>query len=167
MKQRPINRADAMATQRKPSESSRIGNVYIIIICLAMLGISSISIYAVIILLFGLLPGLIAVIIDQEPNRFISKIVLSFNFSGIAPYIIRIIAEGSDSGNKLAVNLIIDPRTWMGIYGAAAFGWLVYYIFPQIAIMYNNITTQVRVKQLDKELSALTEEWGEEIKSGK
>lgn len=166
MSQQNVNRVGAMATPKKQSGYS-IGNFYIVILCLIGLGISAISMYAVIILLFGLLPGLIAVIIDQEPNKFISKIVLSFNFSGIVPYLIRIIAEGSDKGNKLAINLIIDPRTWMAIYGAAAFGWFVYWIFPQIAIMYSNITTQLKVKQLEKELSVLAEEWGEEIKSVK
>lgn len=167
MRQQTINRTGAMATPRKPAESSGMSNLYLILICFVGLGISAISMYAVIILLFGLLPGLIAVIIDQEHNKFISKIVLSFNFSGIVPYLIRIIAEGSDKGNKLAINLIIDPRTWMAIYGAAAFGWFVYWIFPQIATLYNNILTQIKIKQLDRELNLLAEEWGEEIKSNR
>ena len=141
------------------------GNGYIIAITLAAMCISVVSMYSVIIVMFGMLPGLIAMIVDQEPRRYISRIVLTFNATGVAPYIAKVLS-GKGASN-MAIEIIIDPRTWLMIYTSATIGWLVYWGFPQAAIMFNNIKTQIRLQKLNYDLDKLVEEWGDDIKSKK
>lgn len=149
---------------RKPTVSSSSGTGYVIaIVAMAML-VSAYSMYSVIIVLFGLLPGMVAMIIDQDPRRFISKIVLTFNGLGLAPFLIKIIR--SKSGNSVAIEIIIDPRTWMMIFAAAAVGWVLYWVFPQVALMLHNMKINLRIKHLEMEMSKLCGEWGDDIKTG-
>jgi hypothetical protein len=155
--------ANAPQQPRIVKTESSSGNGYIIILTLVAMIVSLISIYSVVIVLFGMLPGLIAMIIDPEPKRYISKIVLTFNFTGIFPFIAKIIS--ATPSNTAAIEVIIEPKTWLIIYSSAAIGWIIYWSFPQLAIMYNNLKIQIRIRKLDHELNRLVEEWGDEIKS--
>ncbi len=145
----------------RPVESS--GNGYIIVLTLVAAAMSMYSMYSVVIVMFGMLPGLIAMIVDQDPRRYISKIVLTFNATGVVPYVVKILS-GSGSGS-VAIEIIIEPKTWLTIYISASIGWLVYWIFPQIALFLNNVKTQIRLQKLNYDLDKLVEEWGDEIKT--
>lgn len=145
---------------RKTESSS---NMYIIAITLSAMGVSLVSLYSVILVMFGMLPGLIAMIIDQETKRYISKIVLTFNAAGLAPFIAKVLS--SKGSSSIAIDMIIDPRTWLMIYLAASIGWIVYWAFPQIGIALNNMKTQIIIQKLNFEMDRLVEEWGDDIKS--
>jgi len=110
------------ASTKIPEGSS---NWYIGLMTVIATGMSLISIYSIIIVLFGMLPGLIAMIVDQEPKRYVSKIVLSFNATGLSVYISKIIAA-HESANALAIEFIMQQHTWLTIYSYAAIGYLVY-----------------------------------------
>jgi hypothetical protein len=153
-----------LAKKRKVKKTSTASsNWYIGLMTMVAMGMSIISIYSIIIVLFGMLPGLIAMIIDQEPKKYVSKIVLSFNFTGLCLYLSKIIAA-HESANSMAIEFIISPQTWLTIYSAAAVGWMVYWAFPYFAISLNNLKIQFRVQQLNLELEKLVQEWGDEIR---
>lgn len=154
----------AVRVVRVQPSDSKISNTYILIILLIAMGCSAISVYSVIIVLFGLLPGMVAIIVDQDRNHFISKIVLNYNAIGIVPYIFKIFQSANP--NNMAISLIIDPRTWMLIFSSAALGWLIYWAFPQAASAVQNVKSSIKVRQLEIELEKLSTEWGEEIRSG-
>jgi len=147
--------------QSRGSESS--GNGYIVLLTLSAMLVSLISMYSVIIVLFGMLPGLIAMIIDQESRRYISKIVLTFNATGVFIFLAKLFS--GNASNDMAIEMIINPQTWMVIYLSASVGWIIYWAVPQMAVMLNNIRIQFQVQKLDFELQKLTEEWGGDIKS--
>lgn len=146
-----------------PKAPESNSNWYIGLMTLIAMGMSLVSIYSIIIVLFGMLPGLIAMIVDQEPKRYISKIVLSFNATGLSIYLSRILFA-KESANSLAVEYIIEPQTWLTIYSSAAVGWLIYWAIPHFAITLNNLKIQFRVQQLNLELEKLVQEWGDEIR---
>lgn len=146
----------------KPAQVST-GQGYIISLTLAAMAMSLISAYSVIIVLFGMLPGLIAMIVDQDARRYISKIVLSFNCTGCLPYILKVLK--SASSNSVAIEIIVDPRTWLTIYTSASIGWFIYWALPHFFTAINNIKVQFRIQQLNFELDRLVAEWGDEIKS--
>ena len=156
---RKLRQASTMSKKRVESSS----NSYIIAITLTAMCASLISIYSVILVMFGMLPGLIAMIIDQEAKRYISKIVLTFNATGVAPFMAKVLSSKGD-GN-VAIDLIIDPRTWLMIYLAASVGWIVYWVFPQVGTVFYNMKAQITIQKLNFELDRLVEEWGEEIRS--
>lgn len=138
-------------------------NTYLIGISVAAVAMSLVSMYAVVVVLFGLLPGLIAMIIDQDPKRFISKIVLSFNAVGIIQPIVTMMKAGGSK--SIGLEILIEPQTWLMIYSAASIGWAVYWIVPQLVVQAHNIKAQLRIQQLTFEMDRLTVEWGDEIKS--
>ena len=154
-------KAETVYVQRASTPVSS-GQGYILSLTLAAMAMSLISAYSVIIVLFGMLPGLIAMIIDQEARRYISKIVLSFNATGFLPFLLKVLK--SSSSNTVAIEIIVDPRTWLTIYISASIGWLIYWILPYFFTSINNLKIQFRIQQLNFELERLVSEWGEEIK---
>lgn len=153
----------ALKGKTKVSRSTTSSNWYIGLMTMLAMAMSVISIYSIIIVLFGMLPGLIAMIIDQESKRFISKIVLSFNFTGLTLYLSKIISA-HENANTIAVEFIINPKTWLTIYSSAAIGWLIYWAFPYFAITLNNLKIQFKIQQLNLELEKLVQEWGDDIR---
>jgi ABC-type enterochelin transport system permease subunit len=138
-------------------------NFAIAIATFLIAGLWMVSIYSSIVFMFGMLPGLIAIVVDPEPDQFAAKIVSTFNLMGVAFYESQIIHNlGMPS---FGLNIALDPITWLMIYGAAAFGWLIYWIFPQFTFILINLRAQTKLLKLNSELNNLTAEWGEEIKS--
>jgi hypothetical protein len=135
---------------------------YIVSIAFSSLLLSIHSVYLVLVIIFGILPGMVAILIDQEHNRYISKIVLAFNCMGLMPYVARIIR--SSMSDMVAIDMIVEPVTWMVIYGAAAVGWMVYWFFPEAGQIINTMIINSKVTKLQQELDELAAEWGEEIK---
>jgi len=120
------------------------------------------SMYSVILVVFGLLPAFTAIIIDMEPRRYITRLVTSYNVLGTAPFVTNIIANYNDS--RFAINVIVDPLTWIIIFSLASFGWIIYWFLPQCSIYVNNIKIRFKISELEEELSILSAEWGEEIR---
>lgn len=147
----------------KPSRASlfEASTVYITIISILALILSIISVYSVLLALFGILPGLVAMIIDQDRMRYISKIVVLYNVTGLAPFLVKILR--SSSPNAVAVDIIVDPHSWMIVYSSAAIGWVIYWVFPHIAISIYTLKVNLRVAELENELKKLSLEWGNEI----
>ncbi len=139
--------------------------LYTIVASVVALVLSVISVYSVLLTAFGILPGLVAVIIDQDKNRYISKIVMLYNITGLAPYLVKILQ--SSSPNAIAIDIIVDPHSWMIIFSSAALGWTIYWIFPQVAIFIYTFKINLRISDLETELKSLTSEWGNEITIGK
>ena len=146
-------------------KKSGIGKTTIILMVLASMAVGIISVYSVVILVFGILPGMIALIVDYDPRQYLAKIVMSFNAVGVFPYIIQIL--NSSVANVTAMKLITSPKTWLVIYSAAGVGWVIYSIFPQIAMMLMPFYNQSRIDALNKEMNELSEDWGEGIRGTK
>lgn len=132
----------------------------IITVTITALALSAFSMYAVVIIAFGILPGLIASVIDRDRERYLARIVLTYNCLGIAPFVVSILKNSSKSA---AIDIVVDPSTWLIIFGSAGLGWVVYWLFPQIGIIISDITANVKVKQLENEIEQLVKEWGSDI----
>jgi hypothetical protein len=148
----------------KDSRMTRISTastIYVTLFVLLSFCFYLISPYALILVIFGLLPGFIAIVIDQDRDRYISHIVTSLNIAGLVPYLYKILRYGSSS---VAIELIIDPKTWLVIYSAAAVGWIIYWLIPQVAILFFTFITKSKINRLNAELDDLAREWGEDIK---
>lgn len=157
--------AAQFASSSKSRQASVMGNatIYMIIISILALVLSVISVYSVLLSVFALLPGLVAMIIDQDRHHYISKIVILYNITGLAPYLVKILR--SSSPNSIAIDIIVDPHSWLVIFSSAALGWIIYWVFPAIAIAIYNLKINLRTAELEAELKKLAAEWGNEIVS--
>jgi hypothetical protein len=142
-----------------------VANLIVISIIMTLLGagLTSIGMRQVFVfILIALLPGIVAGLTDTRAGKFASKTVIAFNVAGMVQFLGAILMGGSP--NLTATEVIYDARTWMQIYGFAAFGWGVVFAIPHITQLYLEITATYTVKKLKKFQDALVDEWGEAVK---
>lgn len=125
---------------------------------LAVVGLGAVFAYVVI----GLLPGLVAGVADARPGRLASRTVLAFNAAGMMPHLASILS--AQAHNQSAMSLLMEPKTWLLVYGFAAFGWGVIYVIPQIVRIYLDVKAGYRIKKMQAEQEELIEEWGDGVK---
>jgi len=115
----------------------------------------------VVILFFGLLPTLVARLIDRSAGRSATFTVGSLNFIGVFPYIVKLwVGDNSFSG---ALDITTDLVAMMVMYSASAFGWLIYMALPSLISSFVMIMQQRKVAQLRGEQKLLIEEWGSDV----
>ena len=122
---------------------------------------ASISFYALIFIVIGMLPTLVAKMIDRSSGKYASKIVGAFNYMGLLPFMFKV--WGARSASHLVVDMVWDPATWFFTYSAAGLGWIVVIIAPKIALAAFATKTEMRINVLRDKQAALIEEWGEDV----
>jgi pheromone shutdown protein TraB len=115
----------------------------------------------VLLLAFGLLPAVVAAIVDRREEKYAAYCVGGFNLSGVLPYLFQLWANG-DSRVAL-VAIASSPFTWLVMYGAAALGWLANYWAPQITMRVRRIRDRNEVSRLRRRQEQILEEWGPEV----
>ncbi len=118
--------------------------------------------HVAIIVAAGMMPGIVASILDSRPGKYASKTVLMFNLSGMLPQFASIIM--SSAPNTTAQGMLTNPYTWLWVYMFAAFGWVLVHFIPQIVFLYLSLRAEYTVKKLHGFQDTLLNEWGEEIK---
>ncbi len=127
-----------------------------------MLGTMTIlSAPTVMLVFFGLLPSIVAWIIDRSEGKYATFCVVGMNFSGIFPFLTDI--WFGDHSIDAAIEIMTNPFDLMIIYGAAAFGWMLYMAVPPVITTFLTVLAQRRVTALRENQSNIIEEWGEAV----
>jgi len=114
-----------------------------------------------ILLLLGMLPTLVALIIDRTKQKSNSLCVGSINFIGVFPYIIGL--WGGINDFTAAFTIVGDIFNLLVMYSAAAFGWFLFLTMPSIISSFVLVLQQRKVAQLRGEQKDLIDEWGAEV----
>lgn len=115
----------------------------------------------VIFLAIALLPTLVAVVIDKGPKRFGGMTVGGLNFAGAAPYLLNLwLGDNSVPG---ALTILSDVFALIMIFGAAAFGWMLYTATPSVVAAVLAMTSTRRLAGLKAKQAQLKDEWGSEV----
>lgn len=115
----------------------------------------------VVLLALGLLPAVVAAIVDRREEKYAAYCVGGFNLSGVMPYLFQLWSHG-DSMHALG-GIASSPFSWLVMYGAAALGWLANYWAPQITMRVRRIRDRNEVSRLRKRQEQILEEWGPEV----
>jgi len=112
-------------------------------------------------LLFALVPTMLAWLVDNTPNQALIRTVAPLNLASVLPFAIKLWHE-HNSLDQVFI-FMSGTATWVALYGAAAFGWLLYYLAPAVitAVIHRRID-RIREAATDKQ-KALKDEWGEEV----
>lgn len=110
---------------------------------------------------FGMAPTLVAFIIDRSREKYATLCVAGINGCGVFPYLLDLWA-GSHSINQ-AVTIMTDPFSLIVMYGAAAFGWMMFITVPPVITSFLGILAQKKVSILRAQQRKLIEEWGESV----
>ncbi len=113
------------------------------------------------ILVVASVPPLVAYFIDRDSEKYAAVAVGTLSLSGALPYILDLWLNTFTI--REAVLILADPYTWLVIYGAAAAGWLMYFMLPIAAHIYLKMSSDHRIAILQKECEALVKEWGSAI----
>ena len=114
-----------------------------------------------ILLFFGMLPTVVAFIIDRTPQRYSSYCVGGINFCGVFPFILELWA--GDHTATAAVTILTDVFRLLLMYGAAGLGWMIYMAIPPVVSAFLRVNDQHKVAQLRKTQQDLIEEWGDDV----
>ncbi len=122
-----------------------------------------VSLPTVMLVFFGLLPSIVAWIIDRAEQKYATACVFGFNFSGLFPFLIEIWFE--DHSLDAAMGILSNVFDLTIIYGSAAFGWMLYMALPPVVTTFLSVMSEHRVTTLRENQANIIEEWGENIAS--
>jgi len=112
------------------------------------------------VLIVGMLPAIVAFVVDQTRHKYAPLCVTGMNFSGVFPSLLMLwLGENSFSS---AIDLIVDPMMLLMMYGAAAFGWLLFIAIPPVVAAFISVMLEHRIAYLRSVQKRIVEEWGEE-----
>lgn len=116
-----------------------------------------------IVLAVGIVPTIVALIVDLTPGRYLTRCVVGLNIAGVSPFIHNLWTKGNDIST--AIDIISDTFAWLVIYGASAIGWLLFLGLPGAVAVFQTLNSKRRVYLLQDKQKNLLEEWGDSIRS--
>lgn len=150
-----------MAPSRK-DDNPGISIIIKIIASLISFAALVVSGYAFIFVLFGMLPAIVAMTIDRRVTRSASNTIGAFNLMGVMPYLIQL--WNSTEVSREAQHILTDVYVWFYVYSAAALGWIMIWIMPQIWANIILSRAHNKVNYLKQAQDKLVEEWGSEVR---
>ena len=128
---------------------------------LTFVGVVIISLPTVLLVFFGMMPTLVAAIIDRSPQRYSTFCVGGMNLSGVFPYLLDLWAGAADIA--AASEIFTNVFALMLMYSAAGFGWMIYLALPPVVVSLLQVMAQRRAAQCRELQNDLIEEWGEDV----
>ncbi len=116
---------------------------------------------SVILLFLGLLPTLVALIVDKTPRKYSTFCVGSMNITGVFPSMLELWAGQNNISH--AIDIITNVFDLIVMYAAATFGWLLFMAIPPVVNGLLAVVAQHRIAQLRARQRELIKEWGDEI----
>lgn len=114
-----------------------------------------------IVLAIGMLPTLVAGIVDRSKGKVKTLTVGSMNFAGCAPFIVDIWKRGGTF--EVAMGYLIQPQTIVIIFLAAAMGYLIDWAMTGIVSSIMVQRARKRLKDIEVHQKDLVERWGPEV----
>lgn len=145
-----------MAKRKKNSVGWK-GQIFLIVGILCCLMFSAIAVIMVV----GMIPTIVATIVDRTEGRMRSMTIGAINFAGCAPFMVEVFKKGNNL--ETAITYILQPRTIVVIYFAAAMGYLIDWAMTGIVSSILVQKTKSRLKEIQKNQKDLTERWGVEV----
>jgi hypothetical protein len=118
---------------------------------------------AVILCMIGLLPTVVAAVIDRREEKYAAYCVGGFNLAGTLPWFLEIFPKGGMEG---LMSVLINPFAWLVMYGLASVGWAVFYYIPQVTIRIQMLRDRQLLSGLRRRQQAIVDEWGPEVATG-
>ena len=107
----------------------------------------------------GLLPTLVAYLVDRDPEKYAPFAVGGGNLAGLVPYLF-VYWDGPHTFNA-AFAVIADVSTLIVVYVPAALGWVMHSSMPTVAAIYLKVSTDSRIQHMVREQEQLVRIWGD------
>lgn len=141
---------------------ARMGNAYLLsILALIVLGLVVFATPAFVVFAVGIVPSLVAAVIDREPGRNATIAVTATNMAGVAPFVMELLLSGGTMSS--AVGMINDVFVLAVMYGTAAIGWALLLGMPKVAAVYISVSNDAKSQAMRREQRRLIEDWGQAV----
>lgn len=147
------------AQRRSPQDSSLRNGLWFVCFSGLMIAIMQ---HGYIFFLAGMLPTIVARMVDRTKRKYYFSIVMGFNLAGVVPFMADL--WRSDNSAAAVESMFADPYVWLVMYGMAAIGWVLIFTSPEAAMKVVRVLNQGKVQALEKEQRELLEEWGPELR---
>lgn len=114
-----------------------------------------------ILLMMGMIPTVVAAVIDKTGKGTKALTVGAMNLAGCTPFLIRLWTEGHTS--EMAVTLMSDPRAISVMYAGAGIGYLIDWAMSGIIGSLLIQRSESRLKEIKKQQDELVTRWGVEV----
>lgn len=149
--------AAATAPPAPAGQSLRRGIWFVI----GLMTLAIISLPTVLLIFFGLMPSIVAMVIDRTDGRYATFCVLGMNLSGLFPFLTDIWFQVHTT--DMAIRIMTNVFNLLIIYGSAGFGWMLYMALPPVITTFLSSMSQRRVAVLREKQAQIIEEWGESV----
>ena len=137
----------------------RSGGLLLALVVLAPMGLLMLP--TTLLLLPGLVPTMVAFVVDRDLNKSATISVGAMNICGIMPFLIQLWKQGHSS--DMSFTLLSQPGTWLVMYGAAAIGWAIYFMVPPMVAGFGASRDRARIRELAATRAMLVDDWGPEV----
>jgi hypothetical protein len=161
------SKASAAGAERSKSAKQHARGVGVGSGALATIAIVVVTLLAVtalplcLLLLAGLIPTMVASMMDRFRAKYLTWTVGAMNLAGIAPLAFRLWSDGFTV--RAAIDILLHPVSWLMMYGAAAIGWTIFLAMPSVARTFVDVRADHLQHQLKARAKLLVAEWGEEV----
>ena len=114
-----------------------------------------------IVMVIGMIPTIVSSIVDTSKGHVKTLTVGAMNFAGCAPFLLEIWKRGATF--DMAMTYILQPRTIMVMYFAAAMGYLIDWAVTGMASSLMVQRAKSRMKEIQDHEKLLIERWGPEV----
>ena len=168
VKRKPSDRAADGPAGRPQSPFRRpkpaVSRVSMIVVSLFLLPAGVLFLPTTLLLAVGLIPTLVALVVDRSPEKYAAITVGPLNFCGVLPAALEL-WQGSHTVEH-TLRLITDPLTLLVACSAAGVGWLVFYVVPPLVAGIVVAHHEQEIKRARDHQEKLSAEWGEDVAAG-
>lgn len=132
-----------------------------LMIVLSIIGFVIAALPTVIVLFVGMIPTIVAYIIDLTPGRYAARCVAGLNIAGVVPFLNNLWASTNDL--PAAIGVVTDVYAWFAFYAASGVGWALFVSLPGFVATFKTYSAKRKANALRERLEQLKEEWGNEI----
>ena len=144
------------AARPQPGRRAKAGWLFIVFALLLI-----VSLPTVLLLFFGMLPAIVAYVVDPSRNKTSTICVGAMNFAGVFPYLLSL-WTGIHSID-VALGILTDIFALMVMYSAAAAGWMVFMAVPPVVGVLMSGMDRRRIAALRARQKRAVKEWGKGV----
>jgi len=162
-KKKPAPAGAAQSQRPKaPAAGKKSGkHATLVLAVLAMLVLALFERPICLLLLLALVPTMLAWLVDDTPGQSLIRTVAPLNLASSLPFAIKLWHEHNSLDQVF--DFMSGRATWIALYGAATFGWMLYYLAPAvISTVVQRRIERLRDNAIDRQ-QALKDEWGDDV----
>ena len=126
-----------------------------------LIGAAFFALPSVLLFSAGMVPTLVALIVDRNRDGYTPMAVGMLNLAGLFPSMLALWTGGHAMG--IAARIMSDPYTWLFAFGAAAVGWALVLGLPKVIETALTFRNETEIRRLEDRQKALIAEWGPEV----